>query len=109
MTCEPTFPGDYILLCNRSELSFDAVIAIILGLRGAKHMLVAMSFLYWNYMQDYCRFYEASDEDKRKRLNRRTKLFFERWYSLAQRSDVSLYPQNALIAEFVEKHMPGVA
>lgn len=108
VACEPTCPGDSILLCNKPELSFDDTVNIILSIKTGKYMLLAMSFLYWRYIEDFCRFYETADEGRRRRLGRRVKAYFKRWYRLSLRSDASLYPQNSLIVEFVKKHMPGL-
>lgn len=105
--CEPTFYDCSILLSSKKELSFDEIVYIIISWKRKKYMLLAMSSLYYDYLEKFCMFsYKESDISLRKRLYRKTKNYFKRWYSMSLRSDTLLYPQNLLIVDFVKEHMP---
>ena len=94
---EPCYNGDILLLCNKSEISFDEVIYIIENRHKRAYLLGAISFIYWKYSKQFWLFLQECDEKKYKRIKKKCFSHFKRLFEFLKQSDDTLYSQNEYI------------
>jgi len=95
--CDPSYDGDILLLCNKSEISFDEVICIIENRHKRAALLGGISFIYWKYSKQFWLFLQECDEKKYKRIKKKCFSYFERLFEFLKKSDDTLYSQNEYI------------
>ena len=91
---DPSYDGDILLLCNKSDLSFDEVVYIVENKHKRVDLLGAISFIYWKYSKQFLLLLQECDEKKYKIIKKNCFSHFERLFEFLKKSDDTLYSQN---------------
>ncbi len=94
---DPSYDGDILLLCNKSELSFDEVIYILEKKHKKVYLFGAISFVYWKYSVQFWQFIQECNEEKYKIIKKKCTSYFRHLFEFLKKSDDSLYTQNVYI------------
>ena len=92
--CEPTCPGDIILLCNKKDVTFEEMINLLLYTLKKINILGVISLVYNKYSSEFLDYLKRCPYNEYKKIKRKCIRKINKLNSFIERSDDLLFPQN---------------
>lgn len=99
--CEPSY-DDVILICNKKRITFEETINLLLHTIKKINILGAVSFIYYEYSNEFLEYLKHCSYNEYKKIKRKCKKSFASLNKFIEKADDTLYPQNVNIRKIYQ-------